>query len=392
MGKDKAFLFTKQPQWHRRQPAIPQIQHPHILSPCVLGHLFCLIKSPLDEGYLLLQMFSFPNTAAKIIRKVRLCSNDLLFNLGCWQTRNILSKPGQRILVYHGIDQKGEKALNGRHLSATRFEAQIRFLKEHTQIVSLDDYFAGCFDHQRFAVALTFDDGYQNNLHYALPVLEKYSAPATFFLTSSAGRGADWLWMDFLDVATRLAPANIHIDGRPFFKKRWRHTQYFEDVNGRKLVNWARYSPWKFVQAMEMAFQQVGAWDSAEDWAIYWKLLTPPEIREMAASPFIHIGAHSHTHQDLAYLSLEAACTELKQSKDILEKICGQPIKALAYPFGAYTRPLLDFAEQIGFSQQLAVDFLFPEDHTDPRLCERLVINPYISANNQWLAVKKGRY
>jgi peptidoglycan/xylan/chitin deacetylase (PgdA/CDA1 family) len=339
-----------------------------------------------------LQMFSFSNTAAKIAYKLRLCSNDALFAFGWWQSRKTLSKPGQRILVYHGIDQKGEKALNGRHLSATRFEAQIRFLKEHTQIVSLDDYFAGRFDPQQFAVALTFDDGYQNNLEFALPVLEKFSAPATFFLTSSAGRGADWLWMDFLDVATRLAPGRIEIAGRPFFKKRWRHTQYFEDSEGRKLVDWARYSTWSFVQAMEMAFQQVGAWDSAEDLAIYWKLLTPPEIRELAAAPFAKIGAHGHTHQDLVHLPFESACLELEQSKDILEKICGQPIKVIAYPFGSYTRQLLDFADQIGFSQQLAVKFLFPEDHTDSRIRERLCINPYISAANQWLAVKKGKY
>lgn len=154
---------------------------------------------------------------------------------------------------------------------------------------------------------------------------------------------------------------------------------YFVDAEGRTLADWARYSPWWFVQAMEAAFQGVGAWADAEDWATYWQLLTPTEIRQLAASPFASIGAHGHTHQDLAVLPHEAACLELQQCKGILEKIGGQPVRALAYPFGAYTRELLDFAETIGFSQQLAVDFLFQEDYMDPRLCERLGINPYIS-------------
>ena len=337
-------------------------------------------------------MLPLSNITQKIATQAKLWSNDALFALGWRQTRGILSGPGQRILVYHGLDQRGEKALNSRFISAARFESQVRFLSENAQIVSLTDYFAGHFDPQQFTVALTFDDGQQNNLQYALPVLEKYAAPATFFLTSAAGRGANWLWMDFLDVATRLAPPTLSIDGRLFTKKKWRHTQYFVDKEGRKLVDWARYSPWQFVQAMETALLRAGAWKGADDWGTYWELLSPPQIRELAACPWASIGAHGHTHQDLAVLSHDAACLELQQCKDFLEKISGQPIHALAYPFGTYTWPLVDFAEKIGFSQQLALDFLFIEDHADTRLRERICINPFVSEGNQWLAVKNGLY
>jgi peptidoglycan/xylan/chitin deacetylase (PgdA/CDA1 family) len=124
----------------------------------------------------------------------------------------------------------------------------------------------------------------------------------------------------------------------------------------------------------------------------YWALLSPLEIRELADSPYVTIGAHGHTHQDLAFIPHEEACLELRNCKATLEKISGRTIQALAYPFGAYTRALIDYAQSIGFTQQLAVDFLFPEDHTDQRLLERLVINPYISAPNQWGAIKNGRY
>ena len=316
----------------------------------------------------------------------------MLFSTGLRNTNAILSKPGRRILVYHGLDKKGDKALNGRFISAAEFDAQIRFLAQNAQIVSLDDYFAKQFDPQRFTVAITFDDGHQTNLRYALPVLEKYAAHATFFLTAAAGRGADWLWMDFLDVATRLGPSSIEIDGRVFQKKRWRHTQYFVDTNGQKLVDLARYSPFSFVQKMETAFIEAGVWDGAGSLSEYWALLSPPDIRDLAASPYATIGAHGHTHQDLAFISHEEACAELRHSKATLEKIGGKTIYTLAYPFGSYTRALVDYGESIGFLQQFAVDFLYPEDHTDKRLRERLVINPYISAPNQWLAMKKGRY
>lgn len=328
----------------------------------------------------------------KIARKMRLLAHDALFAAGLRQAGAILSKPGSRILAYHGLDSRGDKTLNGRFISASEFESQIRFLSQYARIVSLDDYYAQNLDAQAFNIVITFDDGYANNLHYALPVLEKYAAPATFFLTAAAARNEAWLWMDFLDVATRLAPATIEIDGRVFQKKRWRHRQYFVDAAGRTLADWARYSPWAFVKKMEAAFQHAGAWDGAEDWSEYWRLLTPPEIRQLAASPYASVGAHGHTHQDLAFLPHEAACAELRQCKAALEHLCGKPLHALAYPFGAYTRALLDYAADLGFRQQLAVDFLFAEDLADPRLRERLTINPYISANNQWLAVQNGRY
>lgn len=328
----------------------------------------------------------------KFARQARLFASDALFSTGLRQASNILSKPGRCILAYHGLDSRGDKTLNGRFISATEFESQLLFLSQYAQIVSLDEYFSEKYDTQPFTVAITFDDGYQNNLRYALPVLEKYAAPATFFLTGAAGRGAAWLWMDFLDVATRLAPPKIEIDQRIFQKKQWRHTVFFVDAEGRKLVDWARYSPWSFVQKMETALLEAGAWEGAEALSEYWALLSPTEIRQLASSPYATIGAHGHTHQDLAFLPFGQACAELCDCKSALEKICRKSIFDLAYPFGAYSRAMLDYAEHIGFSRQLAIDFLFPEDYTDRRLRERLVINPYISETNQWLAVKKGRY
>jgi peptidoglycan/xylan/chitin deacetylase (PgdA/CDA1 family) len=328
----------------------------------------------------------------KISTHVGWLTHDALFALGLRRAEAILAQPGRRILVYHGIDTQGLKTLNGRFVAAAELDAQVGFLTKNAQIVSLEDYFDKKYDASRFTVALTFDDGYRNNLRYALPVLERYAAPATFFLTSAAARGAEWLWMDFLDVATRLTPPTLEVETHFFKKKKWRHRVYFADEQGQTLADWVRYGPTQRVSHVEAALQATGAWQGAEAWADYWQLLSPSEIRTLAASPLVTIGAHGHTHCDLAVMPHEAACTELRTAKSALETLCGQPIRTLAYPFGAYTRPLLDYAQSIGFEQQFAVDFLFADDHHDPRLRERMIVNPYISMTNQWRALRAGRY
>ena len=68
------------------------------------------------------------------------------------------------------------------------------------------------------AVALTFDDGYLDNLvEYAAPVLERAGLPATFFLTSGwLGRPGEY-WWDTLERVLLLnesVPPSIDLSGR----------------------------------------------------------------------------------------------------------------------------------------------------------------------------------
>jgi hypothetical protein len=48
-------------------------------------------------------------------------------------------------------------------------------------------------------VALTFDDGYRNNFEVALPILRKYSIPATFYIATDFVESRRPFWFDRLD-------------------------------------------------------------------------------------------------------------------------------------------------------------------------------------------------
>ena len=43
-------------------------------------------------------------------------------------------------------------------------------------------------------ITITFDDGYKDNLDYALPILEKFKVPATVYVTTRFLEGDTWMW------------------------------------------------------------------------------------------------------------------------------------------------------------------------------------------------------
>jgi peptidoglycan/xylan/chitin deacetylase (PgdA/CDA1 family) len=74
-------------------------------------------------------------------------------------------------------------------LSDELFERTVRFLKCHYNVVALEDLAAARRGTTRLparALLLTFDDGWSDNLDYALPILRKERVPAVMFVVADA--------------------------------------------------------------------------------------------------------------------------------------------------------------------------------------------------------------
>jgi len=78
--------------------------------------------------------------------------------------------------------------------------------------------------------------------------------------------------------------------------------------------------------------------------------LTWPQLRTLAASPLLTIGAHTRTHASLVTLTAQRSWAELAGSKSDLEQHLGIHIEHLAYPAGAYNQTTIEQARQIGFT------------------------------------------
>lgn len=107
-----------------------------------------------------------------------------------------------QILMYHQVGNFPAMTTHrATYCDYRRFARQMAYLKIMKYRVLTMGEVVQCVQGKRDiphkAVALTFDDAYENFYEYAFPVLEKYSFPATVYAISNfLGKPASWLALD----------------------------------------------------------------------------------------------------------------------------------------------------------------------------------------------------
>jgi peptidoglycan/xylan/chitin deacetylase (PgdA/CDA1 family) len=296
------------------------------------------------------------------------------------------NKPGNRILVFHGIDEIGYKKYNSRYISQSFFEKLIEYCKQNFNIISLSDYTLSKFKKDKLNIAITFDDGYLNNFDLAVPVLNKYNVPATFFVCGPHEPDTA-LWPDFLDLVTFYTlKKEIYLEGRKFvrMKKVFYH-------NSLSLREFCLQCSQESHMIMRNIFQE--EWYkivSNPELDLYWKLMAPQNLIELNKNPLFNIGGHSKTHLDLEKHHSSIIEQEVKKNKEYLEET-GIKIKDFAFPFGSYGKDLLEILEKEGFTDLYATDEA-ARNNDRFILNTRFTINPWLPMEHLIPCIIKGSY
>lgn len=104
----------------------------------------------------------------------------------------ILSFKEVSILCYHSVEDNDYNL----SIDVSVFERQMKFLSANYYLATLDEVVGYIKDGKKLpkkAVAVTFDDGYKNNLLKALPILEKYNVPATIFVVGDIEKSREYV-------------------------------------------------------------------------------------------------------------------------------------------------------------------------------------------------------
>src|SRR5690349_7877279 len=101
------------------------------------------------------------------------------------------------VLMYHRISQV-EPDVWSMCVSPRHFEEHLDVLRRY-RTVRLDQLRAGCWYKGSLTCAITFDDGYADNLHVAQRLLGRFGIPGTFFITTGYIDSDREFWWDELE-------------------------------------------------------------------------------------------------------------------------------------------------------------------------------------------------
>lgn len=289
--------------------------------------------------------------------------------------RRVAKRFGRRalILMYHRV---AVKDLDPWSLCVTpaNFAEQLDVLRQHTLPMALGKlaqaHRAGRLPDR--AAAITFDDGYANNLHQAKPLLRQYGLPGTVFVaTAYVGKGREFWWDELDQVVLRpgrlpdtlrltIAGGTRHWDLKAASDYTAAEYETDSDHAGRDERRSARlsfyYSLWEALLPLaeperEKALDAIFVW--ADVTPVLRSTHRPLELRELpvlAAGGLIDIGAHTATHPLLPAQAAEVQRNEIRQSKSYLDSVLGHSITAFSYPFGQYSREAIPLVRDAGFS------------------------------------------
>jgi peptidoglycan/xylan/chitin deacetylase (PgdA/CDA1 family) len=219
-----------------------------------------------------------------------------------------------RVLMYHMVrDHIDGAKFNKLRVKPTEFEKQVAWMKaEGFHFVTMQELQANWGKHPEKTVAITFDDGYLDNLENAYPIIEKYQAKATIYVV---------------------------VD---------RHDR-----------DWSTYKK-AHHNSGELAREPK---------------LNDEQVKFLAQSGWVEIGSHTLTHANLDKLDEAECLKELFESKVQLEQLTHMPVTSFAYPFGIYSARDVEIAKQVGYSNAVTTNEGIDSEHPDFMQLQRIKIS-----------------
>ncbi len=258
--------------------------------------------------------------------------------VGSW-TRSQITGQGL-ILLYHRIfDPAHEEAPDIFSLCVTprHFAEQMALLSESFAPISLESMVVGIRENNLpdRAIAVTFDDGYADNLYFAKPMLEKFEIPATVFVISGALGKAFW-WDSLAQIIYQPGSLPDKLD-LIIGDHKFSNEINSDDDRGRNMLlrKLHRFLRELSYEEKETAISALAQWTKHECFVKQnSRAMTESELKNLAENELIEIGAHSVTHQPLSSLPQSRQEQEITHSKLDLEQILQKPIKSFSYPYG----------------------------------------------------------
>lgn len=251
------------------------------------------------------------------------------------------------VLAYHRVADPAADPFE-LAVSPEQFAAHLELLSTMGPIVSVADL-SDRLDNGTLtgvSFALTFDDGYADNLYAAKPILERYDAPATVFVATDFVGGKPFWWDELAHLVVndgaRCEELTLELDGVS-------HSWQLKETELQQVC----YEVWELVRPLDgeersQALARFGS-QVRSHCVEGARSLTESEMAELIGGGLIDVGAHTKTHPLLTSVTADAARREVEGSKARLERWLERRVMSFAYPYGEYGTRDVEIVRRAGF-------------------------------------------
>ncbi len=246
------------------------------------------------------------------------------------------------VLAYHRVVEN-QKFPDGRFgiekgITASTFEAQIRFMLKHFTPVKASQ--AQQLTSDRIQFAITLDDGYEDNYKVAAPILKKLGVSATFFVVGDyIGTDKLFWWEQLAEMmrATQVAEIDLlklglHEHPLPHVlpvktpdDRQFAYEQLSRIIRSGLHINVTQHMT-SLTQALETEASQHGREYGLMDWQ---------QLQQLVQQGF-EIGGHTASHCNVVGAKPGMLEEEVIAPITLLETELQTPVRSFAYPYGHY--------------------------------------------------------
>lgn len=253
---------------------------------------------------------------------------------------NHLKEDKFTIFLFHGVTNEknvGIRNYTRKHLYEEDFHSLILKLSQFGTAISLDEAIELWNNKKslpKYSYTISFDDGFENNLKIALPILEKYKTPSIFYITTKFISENSLSWVDKIEAY--VDAAHKQIISFDHFCKDFEINDFHSKIKFMNLVR-------NFVKNTE----SIDADNFADKLCKVIKLYKKPtilpildnklswsQLNQMKNNCLVTIGGHSHTHRIMANLTLNDLKFEVCHSLELINEYLKLQTHHFSYPEG----------------------------------------------------------
>lgn len=244
------------------------------------------------------------------------------------------------ILLYHGVTKHksiGIENRNKKHLDESVFVEHMMSLRNNANIISMNDILRMKFGEKIVGkhVAVTFDDGFENNYSVAAPILDDLGIPATFYISAGIINTDLMFWVDELEDCintTKESSISIKFNGNKHTLDISNDQEKFVVLNVIK--NYCKVCSSEEKNEIVFAVQQETGIVGNVNRSLNYRKLNWLQVKKLHAYNLFTIGGHGMYHDVLSKVSPSVLSKEIMLSTEILNYNLGENIIHYSYPEG----------------------------------------------------------